>query len=135
MIAVPAPVKNSISIEGVRRRVLVVDGEPLIRWALSVGLSAAGFDAVAAANDVEARAIASSWPRPDVLLLDVHQGDCSQLLADLRVIAPLCHVLVLGTCCQGGHERWEGLDVIRKPFDLREVVERVAGVCRPPAVN
>jgi two-component system response regulator MprA len=135
MIAVAAPVKNPIPPEGVRRRVLVVDDEPLIRWALSVGLSAAGFEAVAAANAAEARAAARSWPPPDVLLLDLHQRDCSQLLADLRAIAPRCHVLVLGTCCHGGHERWEGLEVIPKPFDLRDIVNRVGAVSRPPAAS
>ena len=132
MIAVARPVKNLIPSEGIRSRVLVVDDEPLIRWALSVGLTAAGYEAVAAANATEARAAASAWPRPDVLLLDLHQSDCSQLLADLQAIAPLCRVLVLGTCCDGRQERrWRGLEVIAKPFDLQDVVARVGAVIRP----
>lgn len=132
MIAVVAPVKNLIPAEGIRRRVLVVDDEPLIRWALSVGLTAAGYDAVAAANATEARAAARAWPQPDVLLLDLHQSDCSELLADLQAMAPLCRVLVLGTCCDGRYERrWRGLEVIPKPFDLQDVVERVGAVIRP----
>ena len=127
--------KNLIPTEGIRRRVLVVDDEPLIRWALSVGLTAAGYDAVAAANANEARAAAGAWPRPDVLLLDLHQSDCSQLLADLQALAPLCRVLVLGTCCDGPYERrWRGLEVIPKPFDLQDVVERVGAVVRPERV-
>jgi DNA-binding response OmpR family regulator len=135
MIAAVTPVKNPNPAEGVRRRVLVIDDEPLIRWALSVGLSAAGFEAVAAANAAEALAAAGSCPPPDVLLLDLHQRDCSQLLASLRALAPLCRVLVLGTCCNGSSERWEGLEVIAKPFDLRNVVDRVGEACRSATVN
>jgi two-component system response regulator MprA len=134
MIAAAVPVENLAHHEGTRRRVLVIDDEPLIRWALSVGLSAAGFDAVAAANAVEARAMAGAWPQPDVLLLDLHQADCSQLLADLKALAPACHVLVLGTCATSPQRRWQGCDIIAKPFDLRDVVERVEAACgRLPA--
>ena len=134
MIAAAASVKNLAPHEGIRRRVLVIDDEPLIRWALSVGLSAAGFDAVSAANAVEARTMAGAWPPPDVLLLDLHQADCTQLLAELKALAPSCHVLVLGTCATSRQRQWQGCDIIAKPFDLRDVVERVEAACvRPPA--
>ena len=131
MIAAAVPAKNLVPPEGIRRRVLVIDDEPLIRWALSVGLSSAGFDAVAAADAVEARAMAGAWPPPDVLLLDLHQDDCSRLLADLKALAPSCRVLVLGTCSIPSHRgQWQGCEVIPKPFDLRDVVERVEAACR-----
>ena len=135
MVAVP-DVKKLAPREGLRSRVLVVDDEPLIRWALSVGLTAAGFDAVAAANDREARAAAACWPPPDVLLLDLHRDDCSVLLNDLQALAPGCRVLVLGTCCDGRPGHWQGLEVIAKPFDLAYVVERVRAVAaqRGPVV-
>lgn len=132
MLAVPY-VKNLARSEGFRSRVLVVDDEPLIRWALSVGLTAAGFDAVAAANDREARAAAAQWPPPDVVLLDLHRDDCSVLLTDLQRLAPRCHVLVLGTCCDGRPGQWQGREVIAKPFDLAYVVERVRAVMAEPA--
>ena len=129
MIAVASAVKNLILSEGIRRRVLVVDDEPLIRWALSVGLTMAGYDAVTAANAAEARAAASDGPRPDVLLLDLHQADCAALLDDVQALAPLCRVLVLGTGCGGANDRrWRGLDVIPKPFDLQDVIRRVGAV-------
>lgn len=134
MIEAAAPAKIPETREPFRRRVLVVDDEPLIRWALSVGLSAAGFDAAAAANAIEARAMAAAWPQPDVLLLDLHQEDCARLLGELQAIAPSCHVLVLGTCATAAHgRRWQGCEIIAKPFDLRDVVERVEAACRPQA--
>lgn len=125
-------VETSGSLRGIPNRVLVIDDEPLIRWALSVGLSAAGFDAVAAASAGEARRMAHAWPHPDVVLLDLHQDDCSTLLEDLRNAVPHCHVLVLGTCCDGQRKpRWQGLDVIAKPFDLADVIERVRQALAP----
>lgn len=126
MIPLARPVKNSVSHEGIPSRVLVIDDEPLIRWALSVGLAGAGYDTVTAADASEALRLATMWPRPDVILLDLHQTDCSQLLRDLRSAVPASHVLVLGTCCDGEREpRWEGLEVIPKPFDLANVIDRV----------
>lgn len=131
MIAAAVSAKNLVPSEGIRRRVLVVDDEPLIRWALSVGLSSAGFDAVAAADAVEARGMAATWPQPAVVLLDLHQEDCTRLLAELKAIAPSCRVLVLGTCSTASYrgQQWQGCDVIPKPFDLRDVVERVEAAC------
>jgi DNA-binding response OmpR family regulator len=126
-------VETSESLRGISSRVLVVDDEPLIRWALSVGLSAAGFDAVAAANANEARRLVHTWPHPDVVLLDLHQEDCASLLRELRTTLPSCRVLVLGTCCDGDrHPRWEGLDVIAKPFDLADVIDRVRRAIASP---
>jgi DNA-binding response OmpR family regulator len=126
MISAPAPVKTPVAPEGFRSRVLVIDDEPLIRWALATGLSASGYDTVAAADTGEALAVARMRPRPDVILLDLHQADCSRLLAELRAIAPACRIMVLGTCCEGTPaSHWHGLEMIPKPFDLADVVRRV----------
>ncbi len=133
MIAAATPLENSVGRERIRRRVLVIDDEPLIRWALSMGLTAAGYDTVAAANAAEARQAACTWPQPDVVLLDLHQSDCSVLLHDLWTLAPDCRVLVLGTCCDRDRgRRWQGLEVIPKPFDLADVVARVGAITREP---
>jgi DNA-binding response OmpR family regulator len=125
-------VETSESLRVIPSRVLVIDDEPLIRWALSVGLKAAGFDAVAAANAAEARRIARGWPPPSVILLDLHQDDCTSLLGEMRAAAPTCHVLVLGTCCDGARNpRWQGLEIIPKPFDLADVINRVRQALAP----
>lgn len=126
MIPVAHSAKNSVGHEGIPSRVLVIDDEPLIRWALSVGLAAAGYDSVAAADAAEARRLASMWPRPEVILLDLHQTDCSVLLLELRRLVPDSQILILGTCCDGNkNPRWQGLEVIPKPFDLADVIDRV----------
>lgn len=126
MAARPTSVKNLVLSEGFRSRVLVIDDEPLIRWALSAGLTAAGYDTVAAANAGEAREMARRRPRPEVILLDLHQTDCWELLADLKAIVPACHVMVLGTRPDADRPaRWQGLEFIPKPFDLADVAHRI----------
>jgi DNA-binding response OmpR family regulator len=126
MFPAAQPVKTLTPYEGFRSRVLVIDDEPLIRWALTAGLSAAGFDTDAAATAEEAAAMARRWPPPEVILMDLHRDDCSGTIVDLQRAAPHCQVLVLGTCCSGRREsRWRGFEVIPKPFDLEDVIERV----------
>lgn len=111
-------------------RVLIVDDEPLIRWSLSAGLRLEGYDAVTAASAEEARLVAGQFPSPEVVLLDLrlYDTDVCALLEDLRRVAPRCRFLVLTTAGQdaplqrcGG----EGVTVIRKPFDINEVVRLV----------
>lgn len=129
MFTISTAGETSRSLRGISKRVLVVDDEPLIRWALSVGLRAAGFDTIAAANATEARRLAQAYPQPDTVLLDLHQDGCASLLADLRVALPCGHFLVLGTCCDGDPTpRWQGLDIIPKPFDLADVIDRISDI-------
>ncbi len=111
----------------VRDRVLVVDGEPLVRWALSASLSAAGYDVVTAANGADACAIAKGRPHPAVVLLDLRPDMHDQAFFDqIKVVAPGCRVLVLTTERRGGAPAgWLGAEVIEKPFDLAEVVRLV----------
>ena len=109
-------------------RVLVVDNEPLVRWSLTTGLRLVGLDAVSAADGAEARALARRPPHPDVVLLDVRLWDADprQILDEIRELSPLCRFLILAV---EGQELtlppWDGVAVIRKPFDLHEVVRLV----------
>ena len=57
-----------------RPTVLVVDDEALIRWALSEGLTEAGYPVAVAATGAEARA----W-------LTAHEGESCAVLLDLRL--------------------------------------------------
>ena len=63
----PSPVK-------VPERVLVVDGEPLVRWALTASLSAAGYEVVTASTGDDACEIAGRT-HPAVVLLDLRPQD------------------------------------------------------------
>lgn len=108
-------------------RVLVVDSEPLVRWALTVSLSAAGYDVATAANGADAFEIAARAPHPAVVLLDLRPDTHDQAFLDqIKQIAPGCRVLVLTTERRGGAPPgWLGAEVIEKPFDLAEVVRLV----------
>jgi two-component system response regulator PrrA len=110
------------------RRVLVVDDEPLVRWSVATGLRLAGFDACAAGSAVEACALARQFPHPDVVLLDAGLWDTDprELLDEIRKMAPQCRFLILAVTGQPlALPPWDGLTVVRKPFDLHEVVRLV----------
>ena len=112
----------------IRDRVLVVDGEPLVRWALTASLTAAGYDVLSAATGEDACDLAARTPHPAVVLLDVppHDIDQATFVDQLRRIAPHCRLLVLTTERRGGTSpQWLGARVIEKPFDLTDVVRLV----------
>jgi DNA-binding NarL/FixJ family response regulator len=122
----PVTLKKAAPRENLRSRVLVFDAEPLVLWSLHAALRQAGFDVVAARTADEAREVASHWPPPRVALLDVAPEDCGrQLIADLRRIYPECRFLVLSTDRGPGCARCD-VPVIQKPFDVADVVRRVA---------
>jgi DNA-binding NtrC family response regulator len=111
--------------------VLVVDDEPLVRWSLTTGLRLAGFDAVPAADVSETLAQAALPPRPAVVLLDVSlwNADPRQVLAEIRSIAPDCRFLILAVEGQAvALPPWDNVSVVRKPFDLDEVVRLVEDI-------
>ena len=109
-------------------RILIVDNEPLVRWALTTGLRLAGFDAESTGEAAEARTLAQQTPRPDVVLLDARlwNADPRQLLDEIREMSPRCRFLMLAVAGQEfAGTPWDGVAVIRKPFDLHEVVRLV----------
>lgn len=108
-------------------RVLVVDDEPLVRWSLRAGLRHAGFDAVSAADSMEARRVASEVPQPSVVLLDIGLWgtDTRALLDDLRLALPGSRFIILATRGQALPGPCEGMTVLRKPYDLTDVVRLV----------
>jgi two-component system response regulator AtoC len=114
-------------------RVLVVDDEPLVRWSLKAGLQAAGFEAIGAGDAAEALELARQARPPDVVLFDLRlwETDPVTLLKDLRAAAPACQFLVLAVTGQDvPFGSFDHVDVIRKPFDLHEVVRLVeSAVC------
>jgi DNA-binding NtrC family response regulator len=110
-------------------RVLVVDGEPLVRWALTASLSAAGYDVLTAATGDDACDIAARIPHPAVVLIDLRPQDMhgQAFFEEIRRVAPECRLLVLTTERRGGAPpEWRDAQVIEKPFDLAEVVRLVA---------
>lgn len=117
--------------------VLIVDEEPLTRWALAETLADAGHVTVEAAN-VEA-AIRAASQSVDVILLDYQLPDSNDLavISTLRRLAPDSAIIVMtayGTptiimeALRRGANR-----VLAKPFEVHDVVALVnhANRCRP----
>ena len=113
-------------------RVLVVEDEDLIRWAVGEALMADGHTVIEAADAASARHLAQEASEPfNVIVLDFRLPDSSdfQLLQDLKTCSPSSAVVMmtacgdpaltaaalgLGACC-----------VLDKPFDLAALTARV----------
>lgn len=112
--------------------ILVVDDEPLIRWAVREGLEAAGFAVVEAGTAREAlQSFGDGAARAAVVLLDLKLPDSDDLSLLRRILttAPGCRVIMMtahGTpellreAVQAG-----AFATIAKPFDLSRVVGMV----------
>jgi len=114
------------------RRVLIVDDEPLVRWAVGESLRAAGYAVV------EAGALADAWPvvanheeALDVAILDVclPDGNGRQLLTRVMRQRPGCAVIMI-SAYWGAHEAASLLQrgarhVVAKPFDVSALVGMV----------
>lgn len=112
--------------------ILVVDDEPLIRWALREGLEAEGYAVIEAGSAREAvQAIDGRAPRVDVALLDVRLPDSDDLglLRRVRRNTPACQVIVM--TAHGSPELLEeaiaagAVGTIAKPFDISRVIDAV----------
>lgn len=111
--------------------ILVVDDEPLIRWAVREGLEGAGYGVVEAGSAREALECLAKMGHPAVALLDVRLPDSSDLglLRRVRNVAPGCRIIVMtahGTPELLAQALAEGaFDTISKPFDMTRIVNLV----------
>ena len=106
-------------------RVLVVEDEKLIRWAVGEALSFNGHTVIEAVDAASARhVLEQSDERPDVVLLDYRLPDSDdfQLLEDVKRLSPASRVVMITayadpalTAAAIGHGAQKVLD---KPFDL-----------------
>jgi two-component system response regulator AtoC len=111
-----------------RLRVLVVEDELLIRWAIRETLTDAGHSVVEAESAANAvRALANSVEPIDVVVLDYRLPDSSDLalLAAIRRLSPRTAV-VLMTAYGTADVAKRALDlgahqIMNKPFDLRDL--------------
>ena len=110
--------------------ILVVDDEPLIRWAVREGLETEGYGVLEAGSAREA--LASLAGGVDVALLDLKLPDSDDLslLRRIRAAAPACRVIMM--TAHGTPEvladamRAGAFGTVAKPFDL----DRVVGLVR-----
>ena len=111
--------------------VLIVDDEPLIRWAVREGLEGAGYQVIEAGTAGEAlRAMKSAGPVA-VALLDVRLPDSDDLglLRRFRRDAPGCRVIMMtahGTPELLSEALSEGaFGAVSKPFDMGGMIDLV----------
>jgi two-component system, NtrC family, C4-dicarboxylate transport response regulator DctD len=114
------------------RRVLVVDDELLIRWALREALEAQGYLVSEAADAAAARsAISHGGGAPDAIVLDYRLPDSNDLglLNTIRRIAPATPVIMM--TAYGTAEMIKGASdlgayrVVSKPFEMDHIVDLV----------
>jgi len=113
-------------------RVLVVDDELLIRWALREALEAKGYAVTEAADAASARrALDGQSLPPDAVVLDYRLPDSNDLglLAAIRHLAPAMPVIVM-TAYGTTDMMKSALDlgayrIVSKPFEVQQVVDLV----------
>jgi two-component system KDP operon response regulator KdpE len=111
--------------------ILIVDDEPLIRWAVRESLEAAGYHVLEAGTAREALASLDGNVPVAVALLDVRLPDSGDLglLRRFRSEAPGCRVIIMTAhggpelLAQAIHEGAFG--TVSKPFDMHRMIDLV----------
>ena len=107
------------------RRALVLDDEPLLRWAASSTLSDAGFSVVQAGSIETARLLAAGQ-RFDLALLDVRlpDGDGMAFMREFQLDQPGCRFIMMTafrTPEMTTESSAESVRVLDKPFEMPEL--------------
>ena len=118
-------------------RILVVDDEVDLAWALRQSLTDEGYEVSLAHDGTEALA-AIAGQRPDLIILDIKMPGMNGLEVCRRLRRdPSCAAvpILFLTVRSGIHDRIEGLDegaddYLSKPFDLGELKARVRALLR-----
>jgi len=112
-----------------RKRLLVVDDEALIRWSVSECLTEAGWQVRQAGTGAEALEAAADWVGlPYLILLDLRLPDVADLslvqaLHTRRPDVPIVVMTAYGSAEQTRMVHDLGVvGVIDKPFDMRTIV-------------
>jgi DNA-binding NtrC family response regulator len=105
-------------------RVLIVDDEPLIRWALAETLEQAGHEVQEAGDALGTHAALRNGAAPDVVLLDFRLPDSDDLnlLRSIRQLAPGSAVIMMTAFSAAGMvaeaEHLGAFCVLTKPVDM-----------------
>ena len=118
-------------------RVLIVEDEALIRWAVVEALTAAGHSVLEAPDAATARRLMAETASPiDAVLLDLRLPDSSDLslLAAIRRDMPVAAVVMMtahGTREDATKAKALGaFAVIEKPFDVEQIEQVMVAACR-----
>lgn len=126
--------KDSMPLPKAQLRVLVVDDEPSICKALSMALSRAGYEAIAAQSGESALAIIRN-EHVDVMLIDLRipdmRGDVIfEVAAGHQPHLRYQTLFMTGDITERAHKLISACKChfLRKPFDLRDMTDAVAAV-------
>jgi DNA-binding NtrC family response regulator len=117
-------------------RVLVVDDEPLVRWAIAETLRAKGYEIDEAVDAESTVRTLFDGSMPDVVLLDLRLPDCDdlRLLDVVRRLVPAATVILMtafGTPDLRERARRLGaVAILDKPFDVDSLAGLVATLRR-----
>jgi DNA-binding response OmpR family regulator len=119
--------------EAVAVRVLLVEDEEQLRGMVSEALGMAGYEVYPAASVDEGCAVLAAWP-PHVVLLDLYgDGDPAAVARAARGVAL---VLTSGSdtvYLEAARRRLGAVAVLRKPYDLDELLATLADLRAPGA--
>jgi two-component system KDP operon response regulator KdpE len=120
---------------GSKTKVLIVDDEESIRWALRRTLGTAGFDVICAETGEQALALVRTI-QLDVVLLDISMPGMGGIAAckEIRKLMPFIGIVML-TVKDSEDAKIEALDAgaddyVTKPFHFRELAARLRSVAR-----
>lgn len=113
-------------------KILVVDDEPLIRWAVTEMLGDLGYQVVQAGDARGAISAISESAPFEIVLLDVRLPDSDDLTLfnRVRALAPDARIIVM--TAHGTRELTEramdlgAFDVVSKPFELTDLADLVS---------
>lgn len=133
--AAHAPNKQPPTSAGNRRRVLLVEDDPLVQDALCIWLESAGYSVRAVSDGVAALRLVEPGPGIDLLITDVViPGKLSgpQLAQTLRQRNPNMAVLIMSGYAQdkldATRDGLEGAEFLQKPFTMSALESKVSAL-------
>jgi DNA-binding response OmpR family regulator len=118
---------NVMSGAARKKRVLVVDDQPMVTRFIEVYLKARGFDVISTNSGREALELVSS-SKPDIMLLDIVMPDMDgfEVMRRLRAFSRLPVIAI--SASTGNHKGAEVMgadDFMPKPFHSEDMLKRI----------
>ncbi len=135
LLAAPAARTDGCPVDAPRRRILVVEDSEIIRRVVSLLLQGEGYTVVSTDRGSDVLDLARR-ERPVAVTLDLalRDADGREVLRQLKQDATTRQipVIILSAFSEAlaAADRWHAADVIAKPFDVDDLLRRLARVVR-----